>query len=205
MLEGGLSEVGGECGVGQLSGECIEIVNVLLADLYLLFLLFIESAQLLCLLLCLLLRLLGRNYLRLLLHLVLSIIIQSMFGLTMMRVATLILIVGRVCLCKAEPFILVLFSEPAFFVALVEPDQPIVVTGCVVFLLPGQYLEHARLFISWDVVHSMPNGLFLRIKERRSLPHYSNNNNTIHHPISKTTFLSISILFKASNYYPFKI
>lgn len=194
MLEGWFSEVGSESRVRKLSGEYIEIINVLLADLYLLLLLLIESAQLLCLLLYLLLRLFGRYYLHFLLHLIISIIIQSLLYLTLVHVTSFAFIVRRVRFSKAKPLILVLFSKPTFFISLVEPDQPIVITSCIVLLLPGQYLEHAWLLISWDVLHAMSDGLLLRVKQRRSLPHYSNNNNTIHHPTTPTVFPYLSII-----------
>lgn len=205
MLEGWLAEVGSECGVRQLSGEGIEVLDVFLADFYLLLLLFVESAQLMCLLLCLLLWLFGRSYLWFLLYLFFSVIIQTLLYFAMVQVATLGFVVRRVRFSKAKPLILVLLREPAFLIFLVEPGQPIVITSCIVLLLPGQYLEHTRLFIPWDVLHTMSDGLLLRVKQRRSLPHYSNNNNTIHHPTTQPAFPYISIFLIPSKSHPFKI
>lgn len=187
MLEGWFSEVRGKCRVGEFSSESMEMLDVLHAYLYLLLLLLVESAQLLCFLLRLLLRLFGRSSLHLLLYFIFSIIIQSLFDLAVIHIATLAFIVGRVRLSKAEPFILVLLCESALFITLVEPNKPIVVTSCVVFLLPSQYFEHTGLLLSWNVLHAMPDWLLCRVNERRSLPHYSNNNNTILHPTSQST------------------
>jgi hypothetical protein len=68
--------------------------------------------------------------------------------------------------------VLLLFGKSAFLVTLFEFDKPIIIFSSIVALLPGEDLEHARLFVSRFVVDSMAQFFLLRVRQWGGLPHF---------------------------------